>query len=162
MSKLPAAALRVCKALDDPEEVFNADRVFKLLFLADWKAVLSNGEGITGITWTGGGAADLVGDVADDDDAIVEFLQGATGSDSRQLVIDYLKVQPRTKLSDSDESVIDFVLKQAGRKNWRELNDLVFSTRPLLAGRRDRPLDLAAHASDHLATSPRSAELTTT
>ena len=40
MSKLAAAALRVCKALD-PDETFNADRVFKLLYLVDWKSILT-------------------------------------------------------------------------------------------------------------------------
>lgn len=162
MSKLPEVALRLCRALRRDDEVFNADRIFKLIYLADWKSMLTHGESITRTTWTGGGSADLVGDVDDEDDPVVEFLQASTGRNASDDVINYLEQQPhRTKLSDADLRVLQFVLKQAGSKDWRELNDLVFSTRPLLAGRRDRPLDLAQHVEAHLAASPRSAELTT-
>ncbi len=160
MSKLAAAALRVCKALD-PDETFNADRVFKLLYLVDWKSILTHNGSLTGITWTGGGGADLVGDVLPEDEELVDLLQTQTGTGTPKDVLPALERRVgAVKLSDREKQIIRFVMKQAGRKDWRQLNDLVFSTRPLIAGRIDQPLNLESHARAHRAASPRSGELT--
>lgn len=128
----------------DAGAVFVSERLFRLLFLVDWRAALEEEDSLSEIRWTAQGPVDLVGEIPpayDDLHATLERKSGEwTNGDCSNYLAALAKDLPA--LAADALETIDYVMDTVGDMSWHELNRLVFSTRPMMAGPRRGNLDL--------------------
>ena len=109
MSKLSAMAEFFEADADHP---LNASRLTKLLYLADWRSVLTGGRPISDIDW-------VLMPFGPDPDVLPTDIDGGGADD----------------LSGHDRDILDFVQRTAGTLPWSNLDELVRSTPPVLMAR---------------------------
>lgn len=150
MTNLPATVHYILARLP-AEETFNADRIVKLLFLADWRSSLTRGHQLTETTWTVDGVDGLTADTPTDTDDFLRSLRSVSGKLSNRQLDSVLTRISSTHSSLPSEAIVvlDYVLEHAGGLDWSHLNQLVWSTRPLLAGLPGHGLNLEDIAGDY-------------
>lgn len=147
MTKLVSAAAYMLQRMDG-DDTFNVDRLFKLLYLVDWRASLEGSDPLTSLVWTSRGPTSLVAELDAEDSSLIEALKLFDGQTRTARVASIVTESARglAPLQPTEQAVCDFVLEHAGRRAWSDLNDLVWSTRPLLTAPSHGDLDLPAIA----------------
>jgi hypothetical protein len=153
----------VCELLErqQGDEPFDNVRIYRLLYLVDWKSSLSHGDGLTGIEWINGESSSLLGKMPTRSAKVIRALNGIDKRHTYRQALEVFRasVDKVGSLSDDAMETVEFVAKHTAGRSWLELDRLVFSTWPLLAGPRDAGLDLGelataykANASEDFAT----------
>jgi len=132
MARVESVVEYIKKRYPRGEELSNT-RLVWMLYLADWKSVITDGKQITDIVWG-------LGD------------QGPYTSEGlgrsrkvRRVPKRGLDRSPRVNsgiLTPEEVKVLDFVIQSCASKNWLELKRLVFSTYPVMIQRKAEKLNL--------------------
>ena len=67
----------------------------------------------------------------------------------QQIVIKFLNRKQKIELNPNTTETIDFVINVCKNMNWLELNNLVFSTYPIVNGKIDTFIDLQEMAEEY-------------
>jgi hypothetical protein len=143
---LPALIAYLCRAI--PE--LSMSKLRKLLYLADWKAAIECGHQLTPLEWRFDGlgphAEDLV-DVVLQHEAFQITRWPAAGT-----MLDIVELRDDAHLpapSLEEQQILDFVIATANRREWDQLERLVYSTYPVFSSDRYTDLDLVLLAKEY-------------
>src|SRR5215208_6804194 len=127
MGSLRDTVAYVCKHYPDKDELSNA-RVTKMVYLADWKAAIDQGEQLTNITWRfehfGPFVYDVRDMVVDDPDFEIVPTRNMYGAHKELLRVSE-RVHEFPFLTEDDQKILDFVITTSSKLNWSEFIRLV-------------------------------------
>lgn len=124
-----------------PHQCISGARLRRMAYLADWKSAIERGRQMTGLSWRFGD-------------------HGPDCAEARRLVEEELSGPPRgpfsclRSLTAGDRWLLRFVVRSVEGKDYFEMEKLVYSTFPILAGERHSELHLAALAAEYEAVKP--------
>lgn len=135
----------------NPREL-SLPRLFKLIYLADWKYAIDKGQRLTNLDWTynhyGPAITEVNSDLERDDRFALEkftTLDGKVG----QVVRLKDNVPEPNSLSDEEKSILDYVVRESHKLDWADFIRLIYSTYPIESQARDTKLDLLQLASEY-------------
>lgn len=143
MADLADVVAYLCAKYPNKGELSKA-RVTKMVYLADWKAALDEGEQITDIQWKfhhyGPWTDDVVDKARSAPELEVEVTENLYG-DFKELI----QATPDASwdsLDEEDMEILDHVIDETAPLYWNAFIKLIYSTYPILASDRYSDLDL--------------------
>lgn len=135
-------------------ELSNA-RLTKMVYLADWHQVLTQGRQITQIKWYFDNFGPFVRDVEQTADQRPDLFAVHFGSNSQGQPKKTIKLTSETYepvVSTSEKASLDHIISIASKLYWAPFINLVYSTHPVASSQRYSYLDLAKKAQEYRAT----------
>ncbi len=151
MDTLKDFLIYVFQYYPSPLELSKA-RLVKLLYLADWKNALDNGQQLTTIDWYFNHYGPYVDDVmelvtADQRNFRVELRRGSYGG-MREVILLVPSHDP-PQVSSKARRVLDFVIRTVYPLAWDDFIQLVYSTYPIQTTARYNYLHLVELAQEY-------------
>ncbi|HEB83886.1 MAG TPA: DUF4065 domain-containing protein [Bacteroidetes bacterium] len=150
MADLKDVLVYLLKAYPYPEDLTHV-RLTHLVYLADWRHAITEGEQITGLSWRitqfGPYVPDIL-DLAMQDDLLGTRLTVHHYSSIR-IYLQLRSIGFITNLSPRQCMNLDYVVANTRELAPEEFYRLVYSTYPLLIGKRYDALDLPATAREY-------------
>ena len=122
-------------------------RLTKLVYLADWEAVLADHQQLTAIYWYFDHYGPYVPDVFDTavKDRELEVIEATSAYGTRRLLITAKGNRSDvdvSNLSREDRAILDRVIAETMEMGWNEFLSYVYSTPPIKESKRYTHLDL--------------------
>lgn len=125
-------------------------RVMKLLYLIEWKYSITYSKKLTDTDWylshNGPYLSNLLSIMNDSSNFQLIMVPD---NNVQQIVIKFLNRKQKIELNPNTRETIDFVINVCKNMNWLELNNLVFSTYPIVNGKIDTFIDLQEMAEEY-------------
>lgn len=125
-------------------------RVMKLLYLIEWKYSITYSKKLTDTDWylshKGPYLSNLL--LIMNDSSNFQLIMVPDNS-VQQIVIKFLNRKQKIELNPNTIKTIDFVINVCKNMNWLELNNLVFSTYPIVNGKINTIIDLQEMAQEY-------------
>ena len=132
-------------------------RLTKLVYLADWRSVLENGEQVSDITWEvyhyGPWVPDVIETVEANPDKF-RVRKTFTWFGNPKEVVELTDSSYEPNLSPAEKEAIDYVIKATEHLNWDNFIRLVYSTYPVVTQPKYTPLNLRDLAAKYKAEFP--------
>jgi hypothetical protein len=142
--------LYICMGYPYPKELSKA-RLTKMVYLADWRSAITQGKTLTNIQWHynhyGPSVDDVVEAARNDPGLLVKKTSNALAPEKE--VISALPEAELGPLSEQETAVLDHVIRETAPLHWTEFVKMVYSTYPVLTGRRYETLDLVQLAEEY-------------
>lgn len=154
MAKLEDAISYLLKNYPHKDELSNA-RVTKMLYLADWHALINGNNPVTQIEWYFDNYGPFVWDVRDavntSDKLVSKSTVNMFGQPKELLCDGDENYEP--VISDSEKQSLDHVIKQTKPLTWSSFIKLVYSTYPVASSEKYSKLNLKKLAREYVASS---------
>lgn len=125
-------------------------RVMKLLYLIEWKYSITYSKKLTDTDWylshKGPYLSNLLSIMNDSSNFQLIMVPD---NNVQQIVIKFLNRKQKIELNPNTTETINFVINVCKNMNWLELNNLVFSTYPIVNGKIDTFIDLQEMAEEY-------------
>ena len=133
----------------NPSELSKA-RVVKMVYLADWKSAIENGNQLTDIKWIYNHYGPYVVDIIDviRSDNNFEIISDINYHNKPKEII-RLKRRVDAEIKESTRKILDFVIERTSPLYWNEFITLVYSTYPILTEQKLNYLDLPKLAKEY-------------
>lgn len=149
MEKLESIIRYFCENYPNKEELSDA-RLTKMVYLADWRSAITDGEQLTKINWKfdhyGPYVPDIIDQAGKSDALEVERTSNIYGNKKKKIL---LKEGKSRGLGDSDREKLDHVIEKTKDLTWNKFIELVYSTYPVMSEDKYNDLDLVSLASDY-------------
>lgn len=126
-------------------------RLTKMLYLADWRAAITNSRQITSLEWVfnhyGPYLPDVVQEARTHPDFEVRNEHTMYGSPKE--VVALANPTATVDLAPWEKSALDHVIEQTKDLNWSQFIELVYSTYPIVSQDRYATLDLIELAGEY-------------
>jgi hypothetical protein len=142
-NKIIDVATYILEKYPMPDELSNA-RLTKIIYLSDWRYVLTNGNQITTIKWYYDNHGPFVWDIKDELQFHFEYIaiKETTNIFGTQKCIFELKRKYPYNLSDEEKKTINFVIEKTKKKNWTDFIRIVYGTYPIINSDKYSSLNL--------------------
>lgn len=134
------------------EEGISVSRLSKLLYLADWRAEITQRSRPSRVEWAHGVQGPWSKEIQNlvrKDNKHFSFSEETAGRGKKTMV--HLAADcPSPILSPEEQQVLDFVIDRAGLLSWADFTSLVYSTYPVVKTVPQSALDLRVLASEYL------------
>jgi hypothetical protein len=133
----------------NPSELSKA-RAVKMIYLADWKSAITNGNQLTDIKWIYNHYGPYVEDVIDiiRKDENFEVIPDTNYLNQPKEVI-RLKKKVKADISESSKNILDFVIEKTSPLYWDDFIRLVYSTYPIVKEKKLNRLNLTELAKEY-------------
>jgi len=132
------------------DELSNA-RVTKMIYLADWRSVITRGEQLTDLEWEFSHYGPYVKDVKQvaETDTAFEVITTKNLYGGQKDLIQVADDVDYPSLTDDEKELLDYVISSSASKNWDDFIKLVYSTYPIVTQDRFSKLDLVKLAREY-------------
>lgn len=133
----------------NPSELSKA-RAVKMIYLADWKSAITNGNQLTDIKWIYNHYGPYVEDVIDTirKDENFEVIPDTNYFNQPKEVI-RLKKKVEADIAESSKNILDFVIEKTSPLYWDDFIRLVYSTYPIVKEKKLNRLNLTELAKEY-------------
>jgi hypothetical protein len=161
MASIKDTAAFIIAAYPHKDELSNA-RLTKLVYLADWKHVLSTGNQITNVKWYFDNFGPFVKDVRDaleGDKTLFEIVPKKNIYGNDKVIFKLKDTNYKPILNDSEKASLSHVLDVTKSMYWAAFITLVYSTYPIASSERYSFLDLKAKAAEYQKPMPENSKV---
>lgn len=126
-------------------------RLTKMVYLADWKHVLTHHRQLTDISWFFNHYGPYVDDIYSTAifDSRFNVQSDMTYYGTEKEVISIKDDAKFDELTLDEVKVLDFIIEATSSLNWQQFINLVYSTYPIMAGNKYEPLNLIKFAQEY-------------
>lgn len=132
------------------DELSNA-RVTKMVYLADWRSVITRGKQLTDLEWEFSNYGPYVTDVIQvaETDPAFEVVRTKNPYGASKDLVRVADDVAYPSLTEEEKELLDFVINSSASKNWDDFIKLVYSTYPIITQERFSKLDLVKLAKEY-------------